>query len=63
MKRERDFFTSTLTLLNPKISFFIGKEGIVCAERDVKQKGSREQTWHSMMMRGRWIKKGNFSVT
>ena len=44
MKRERDFFTSTLTLLNPKISFFIGKEGIVCAERDVNQKGSREQT-------------------
>ena len=43
----RDFFTSTPILfkpsLNPKISFFIGKGGGVCAERDVTQGGSREK--------------------
>ena len=35
-----------LSFLNPKISFFIGKVGGrgICAERDVMQEGSREQT-------------------
>ena len=46
MKGERYFFISTPTLFKFifKISFFIGKEEIVCAERDVTQEGSREQT-------------------
>ena len=52
-----------LSFLNPKISFFIGKGGRVCAERDVTQEGSREKTWKSVMVGGRWVKKGNFSVT
>ena len=46
-----------------KKSFFIGKRGGVCDERDVTQKGSREQTWQRVMMRGKWVKKGNFSLT
>ena len=36
-----------LSFLNPKISFFIGKgggRGDLCAERDVTQEGSCEQT-------------------
>ena len=34
-----------LSFLNPKISLFIGNwGGGVCAERDVTQEGSREQT-------------------
>ena len=44
MEEERDFFTSTPIFLNPKIPFFIGKGGGVCAEHDVTQEGSREQT-------------------
>ena len=54
-----------LSFLNPKISFFIGKVGGrgICAERDVTQEGSREQTWQSVMVGVRWVKKGNFSVT
>ena len=28
-----------------------------CAERDVTQEGSCEQTWQSVMVRGRWVKK------
>ena len=43
-KEERDFFTSLLSFLNPKISFLLEKEGGVCAERDVTHKVSREQT-------------------
>ena len=47
------------------ISNFIGNGGggDVCAERDVTQQGSYQQTWQSMMVDGRWVKKGNFSVT
>ena len=33
-----------LSFLNPKISFSIGRGEGVCAERDVTQEGSREQT-------------------
>ena len=33
-----------LSFLNPEILFFIGKGDGVCAERDVTQEGSREQT-------------------
>ena len=33
------------------------------AERDVTQEGSCQQTWQSVMVGGRWVKKGNFSVT
>ena len=46
MKGKRDFFISTPTLFKFifKTSFFIGKEEILCAERDVTQEGSREQT-------------------
>ena len=40
-----------------------GWERGVCAERDVRQKGSREQSWESVMVEGRWVKKGNFSMT
>ena len=39
-----------------------GGGGCVGAERDVTQEGSREQTWQSLMVRGRWAKKGNFSA-
>ena len=39
-----------------------GGEWGICAERDVTQEGSREQTWQSVMVRGRWAKKGNFSA-
>ena len=48
------------------ISNFIGNGGGgggVCAERDVTQQGSYQQTWQSVMVGGRWVKKGNFSVT
>ena len=41
-KKERYFVTSTPILLNPKISFLLGKGGGVCAERDVTQEGSRD---------------------
>ena len=43
-----------------KKSFFIGKRGGACAERDVTEEGSREKTQQSVMVRGRWVKKGNF---
>ena len=33
-----------LSFSNPKISFFIGKRAGVCAEPDVTQEGSPEQT-------------------
>ena len=39
-----------------------GGAGGICAERDVTQEGSREQTWQSVMVRGRWAKKHNFSA-
>ena len=47
------------------ISNFIGNGGGggVCAERDVTQQGSYQQTWQSVMVGGRWVKKGNFSLT
>ena len=51
-----------LSFLNRKILYFI-ERGDVCAERDVTQECSREQTWQSVMVNGRWVKKGNFSVT
>ena len=40
-----------------------GGGGGVRAERDVTQEGSCQQTWQSVMVGGRWVKKGNFSVT
>ena len=43
MKEERDFFILLLSFLNPKILFFIGKGGGICAERDLMQEGFREQ--------------------
>ena len=43
-ERGKRFLYFYSYLLNPKISFFIGKEeGGVCAKRDVTQEGSREQ--------------------
>ena len=33
-----------LSFLNPKIPFSIGKGWIFCAESDITQEGSREQT-------------------
>ena len=67
-KRKEISLLLLLSFLNPKISFFIGKIGgsvcDVCAERDVTQEGSREQTWQSVILVGRWVKKkGNFIVT
>ena len=70
-KKEIDFFTSTPIILNPKISFFIWKEGeglFVPTERDVTQRevtqeSSREQTRQSVMVGVGGSKKGNFSVT
>ena len=45
------------SFLNPKILFFVGKEGGggvgVCAERDVTQEGSRKQTRQSVIVGGR----------
>ena len=43
-KRKEISLLVLLSFLNPKISFFIGKGGRVCAERDVTQEGSREPT-------------------
>ena len=37
--------------------------GGVCAERDVTQEASREQTRQSVMVGGSWIKKRNFNAT
>ena len=42
-ERGKDFFASTPILFKSKI-FLLGKGGGVCAERDVTQGGSREQT-------------------
>ena len=45
---------------------FIGKwrgKGGACAERDVTQEGSREQTRQSVMVGGSWVKKRNFNAT
>ena len=48
LKRKEISLLLLLSFLNPKVSFFIGKIGgsvcDVCAERDVTQEGSREQT-------------------
>ena len=60
MKEERDFFTSTPILFKSQnvIFYWEGKgeggrgRGGICAERDVTQEGSREQTWQSVM--GEW---------
>ena len=48
-----------------RFSFLLGRgwEGGNCAERDVTQEGFREQTWQSVIVGARSIKKGNFSVT
>ena len=47
-KRKEISLILLLSFLNPKISFYIGKIGRdvcdACAERDVTQEGSREQT-------------------
>ena len=57
-KRKEIALLLLLSFLNPKISFFIGKGGrSVCAERRVMQEGSREQTWQSVMVECKWIKK------
>ena len=40
-----------------------GGRGGVCVECDVTQEGSHEQTRQSVMVGGRWIEKGNSSVT
>ena len=47
-KRKEISLPLLLSFLNPKISFLLGKgagRGDVCAEPDVTQEGSREQTW------------------
>ena len=43
MKEERDFFTSTPILFKSQNFVFLW-DGTVCAERDVRQEDSREQT-------------------
>ena len=54
-------FLNILSFLCRKISFFIGKDvGGVYAECDVTQKGSREQTWQSVMVRGKVSQKKQF---
>ena len=65
-KRKEISLLLLLSFLNPEISFFIWKEGeglFVLTERDVTQEGSREQTRQSVMVGGRWVRKGNFGVT
>ena len=46
MKGERDFFISTPILFKSPFQNFVfyWEGGIVCAERDVTQQGSREET-------------------
>ena len=55
MKEEGDFFTSTPILFKSWNFIFYGEggEGSVCAEHEVTQEGSREQTWQSVTVRGR----------
>ena len=62
-KRKEISLLLLLSFLNPKTSFFIGKGARVCVARNVTQEGSCEQTWQSVMLGARWVKKGNFSVT
>ena len=46
-----------------KLRFLLRRGKGICADSDVTEEGSREQTWQSVMVGGRWIKKGNFCVT
>ena len=55
-------FHLNISLLTKHFVYWEGWGGGICAERDVTQEGSREQTWQSVMVRGRWAKKGNFSA-
>ena len=64
-KRKDISLLLLLFFLDPKISGFLGDggRGGVCAECDVTQEGSHEQTRQSVIVGGRWVEKGNSSVT
>ena len=67
-KRKEISLLLLISFLNPKISFFIRKAGgegggCLCWAWRNTRGYKREQTWQSVMVRGRCVKKGNFSVT